>query len=168
MEERPIKLRIMAYSTLLASVPDNQVMAFREGSLSILEADISIRCSQLLTSWVGPSDLRDVLREAIDCGQILRADLWHPFRAPVWHPSRSAFEIETKLRKVWNEQLEKAIPIDPADWYVVEIGKVVKVFGHAATHHNGIVSFLEEPTDEERAQRVFIPVVDRRQNSSST
>ena len=158
----------MAYSTLLASVADDQVIAFQEGSQSILEADLSIRCSHALTSWVRPNDLRDLLRRAIDGGQSLRADLWHPLRAPAWHPSRSAIEVESKLRKVWNEQLEKLGPLNPSDWYGVEIAKVLKVFGHAAASHNGVVSFLEPPSDDARAKRVSIPVVDRPTNAPST
>jgi hypothetical protein len=161
-------LNTVAYSTLLASVADHQVIAFREGQRSNLEAGLSIHCSHLLTSWVQPDDLRGLLRQAIDGGQILRADLWHPFRVPIWHPSTSAIEIETKLRNAWNEQLEKAGAIDPSDWYVVEITKVVKVFEHAAVSHNGVVSFLEKPMDEERARRVLIPVVDHPHNESST
>src|SRR5580692_12362617 len=43
--------------------------------------------SQMLTSWVRPAKLRDLLRQAIDGGQNLRSDLWHPLRSPVWHSS---------------------------------------------------------------------------------
>jgi hypothetical protein len=151
----------VAYSTLLASVADDQVIDFREGRRLMLEADLSIRCSHVLTSWVRPDDLRDLLRQAMDGGQRLRADLWHPFRVPVWHSSTSAAEIEPKLRKVWNEHLEKPGPLDPTDWYGIEIAKVLKVFGHATASHSGVVSFLEQPADDARARRVSIPVVDR-------
>ena len=153
--------KTVAYSTLLASVADDQVIDFREGRRSILEADLSIRCSHVLTSWVLPDDLRDLLRQAIDGGQSLRADLWHPFRVPVWHPSKSAAEIEPKLLKVWNDHVEKSGPLDPSDWYGIEIAKVLKVFGYAAASHSGVVSFLEQPADDARARRVSIPVVDR-------
>lgn len=156
----------MAHSALLASITDDQVIDFREGRRSILEAGLSTRCSHALTSWVRPDDLRDLLRQAIDGGQSLRADLWHPFRAPVWHPAASASEIESKLRKVWNYHLGKS-PLDPSDWYSIEITKVLTVFGHAVSSHSGIVSFLEKPSDDARAKRVLIPVVDRSENVSS-
>lgn len=158
----------VAYSTLLASVADEQVIAFREGRRSTLEADLSIRCSHILTSWVYADDLRNSLRLAIDGGEMLRADLWHPLRVPVWHPPVSASEIGSKLRKVWNEQLATVGQFDPSDWYVVEISKVLKVFEHAAGSHNGVVSFLEKPMDEARANRVLISVVDRSQTEIST
>ena len=52
-------------------------------------------------------------------------------------------------------------PSNPNDWYVTEISKVLHVFGHACVSHTGIVSFLEPPTDHERAEKVVIPVVDQ-------
>ena len=77
------------------------------------------------------------------------------------HPKSSR-----KLRKVWNYHLGKS-PLDPSDWYSIEITKVLTVFGHAVSSHSGIVSFLEKPADDARARRVLIPVVDRSENVSS-
>ena len=151
----------MAHSILLSSVADEEVIAFREGRRSTMEASLSISCSHVLTSWVYPEDLRKMLREAIDGGAILSSNLSHPFRPPYWHPSVSTSEIEANLRKVWKAQQEMAGSVDPSDWYVVEIGKVVKLFGHAASSHNGVVSFVELVAADEHARRVSIPVVDR-------
>jgi hypothetical protein len=156
----------MAFSALLASVADDQVIAFRGETRLLLEADLSIRCSHLLTSWVRPDDLREVLRQAIDGGQTLRADLWHPLRAPVWHPSAPTAEIASQLRKIWAENLEKSGPLDPSDWYGIEIVNVLKVFQHAAASQNGVVSLLEKPIDEERAKKVFLPVVEKDASTS--
>ena len=150
----------MAYSALLASIPDEQVNDFRDGRRSVLAAGESIRCSHILTSWVRPADLRGVLKLAIDGGESLRSDLWHPLRPPVWHPGSSVGKIAPALRKIWNEHLERFGPLDPGDWYAVEIAKVLKVFEHAAILCNGVVvSFLEPPTDEVRAKKVLIPLV---------
>ena len=150
-------LKSVAHSALLASITDDQAIDFREGRRSILEAGPSMSCSHLHTSWVRPDDLRELLRQAIDGGQNLRADLWHPLRAPVWHPAASASEIESKLRRAWNNHLEKA-QLVPSDWYSIEITKLLNVFGHAVSTHGGIVSFLEKPADDARARRVSIPV----------
>jgi hypothetical protein len=149
----------MAYAALLASVPDDQVIAFREERQPLVEADLSIRCSHLLTYWVQLVELRDSLARAIDGGQDLRADLWHPLRPPVWHPSNAVAEIEPQLRRVWSDVLAAHGPADPEDWYVIEIAKVLRLFGHASGSRNGVVSFLEKPMDLERAARVLIPVV---------
>ena len=151
----------MAHSILLSSVADEEVIAFREGRQSTMEAGLSVSCSHVLTSWIYADDLREMLREAIDGGEILSKKLSHPFRPPLWHPSTSTSEIESKLRKVWIEQQEMAGSVDPSDWYVVEISKVVKLFGHAVMSHNGVVSFVELVAVDEHARRVSIPVVDR-------
>jgi hypothetical protein len=158
----------MAYAVLLASVSDDQVAAYREKSQPLLAAGLSIRCSHVLTSWVQPTRLRDLLRQAIDGGQILRSDLWHPLRSPVWHSSIAVAEIEPQLRQVWADLLVEHGPSDPNDWYVIEISKVLQVFGHAFVSHTGIVSFLEPPTDQERAEKVIIPIVDPGQANSLT
>jgi hypothetical protein len=147
----------VAYFTLLASVADEQVVAFREETKSALVADLSRRCSHALTSWVHNDDLRNLLRLSIDGGQVLRPDLWHPLRVPAWHPSVTTAEIEPRLRRVWSDISKTAGPLDPSDWYGIEIGKVLEVFAHAAAVHNGVVSFLEPPTDEARANQVLIP-----------
>jgi hypothetical protein len=159
-------LKAMAFAALLASVPDDQVVAFREERRRLLEADLLIRCSHVLTSWVQPTELRDSLRQAIDGGQNLRCDLWHPLRKPVWHPSIAIAEIEPQLRRVWNDLLMKHGPADPKDWYVIEISKVLHLFRHAFLSHSGVVSFLDQPMDHERAAKVLIPVIERPANDS--
>jgi hypothetical protein len=47
---------------------------------------------------------------ALDGGQTLRADLWHPQRIPMWHPAEEALEIDSKLGQVWNELQDKNGP----------------------------------------------------------
>ena len=109
----------MAYSVLLASVADDQVVAFREGSRSALAGDRKTHCSHSLTAWVQPNDLRKSLRLAIDGGEVLRSDLWHPLRVPVWHRSSEVAFVESPLRKAWNDTLNQLGPLDPSDWHAV-------------------------------------------------
>ena len=151
----------MAYSVLLASLPDNEVVAFRERRSEQLRTSLSIRCSHLLPHVIYPKfrALRDVLHNAVDGGERLSPDLWHPLRVPTWHASGPAFEIEHNLRETWRKTLEEeGRSPDPNDWYQVEISQVLTVFAHAAAVHNGVVSFLCPPFDKERASRVLIPL----------
>jgi len=150
----------MAYAALLGSVADDAVIGFRGGSRTVLESALVVRCSHLPTSWVAIQELRELLREAIDGGDQLRGDLWHPFRPPIWHPSSAAAEIASKLRAMW-DQILREHPEEYPGWYGVEIGKVLQVFEHAAANHQGVVSFLEKPWDQERAQRVSIPLIEK-------
>jgi hypothetical protein len=151
----------MAFAAILASVADEQVGAFRERRIALLDASMLVQCSHLLTSWVRPDDLRKILRQAIDGGQNLRADLWHPLRSPIWHDSASVIGIEQAFCKVWADNLERSGQPDPSNWYVVEVAKALSAFQHAVDAHEGIVSFLNEPWDEERARRVRIPLASR-------
>jgi hypothetical protein len=148
----------MAFAVLIGSVPETQALEFRAGERPRLEASRIVRCSHLLASWVTVSPLNRILREAIDGGQPLRADLWHPWRPPVFHTAASAHLLHRKLIEALDLAIqEKGVP--PADdWYAVEIGKVIDVFAHAAARGEGIVRFLEPPQDEERAGRVSIPI----------
>ena|SRR5439155_23409511 len=123
----------MAYAVLLASVSDDQVIAYRERSRPLLEASLSIRCSHALTSWVQPTRLRDLLRQAIDGGQSLRPDLWRPLRSPVWHSSIAVAVIEPQLRQAWTDLLAEHGPSDPNDWYVIEISKVAPAQANSLT-----------------------------------
>ena len=104
----------------------------------------------------------------MDAGQKLRLDHWHSLRSAVWHPSKfiEVAEIELQLRWIWNNVLTTYGPLDSNHWYVVEISKVLQVFGHASVSHNAVVSFLEKPMGRDRADRVIIPVVDLLQNDS--
>ena len=77
----------------------------------MLEAELWIRCSHLLASWVRADDLGAMLRQALDGGQSLRADLWRPVRVPTWHPSMAAAEMELKPREVWSGKVEDIGPL---------------------------------------------------------
>ena len=108
----------MAYAVLLASVPDVQVMDFREGRLTELQPQISVRCSHLVPYIIYPkfAELREALRNAVDGGERLRPDLWHPLRVPTWHPAATASRLEAHLRDVWQKTLDDAgRPSDPND-----------------------------------------------------
>ena len=151
----------MAYSVLFASVPDSEVLAYRERKLERLQSALSVRCSHLLPYMIYPKfrALREVLRGAVDGGERLRPDLWHPLRVPAWHSAASAFETEQSLRESWRQTLEaEGRSPDPNDWYRVEISNVLTVFGQAAAVHNGVVSFLCPPFDKDRASKVLIPL----------
>jgi hypothetical protein len=148
----------MAYSVLIASLPDDEVMDFRERRITRLKINTLAHCSHAVL-WVHSKPLREILGRALDGGETLRADLSHPARAPKWHPSASVIEIEQRLRSTWNQAVETSgQPVDPADWYVIEITKVLTIFRDAVTLRFGVVSFLEALSDSHRAQKAFIPV----------
>jgi len=122
-------------------------MAFRDLSRKLFEPSRSIQCSHILATWVDPDDLRNSLRLALDGGEVLRSDLWHPFRVPRWYPAATVGQIELGIRTALSELAVRFGPPDPSDWYGIEIGKVLDVFAHGVAAGQGVVSFLQPPMD---------------------
>jgi hypothetical protein len=148
----------MAFAVLIGSIPESQIIEFQAGQRERLEASKVVRCSHILASWVTVAPLNRVLHEAIDGGQLIRDDLWHPWRLPLFHDRTAVRQLHRELI----DALDRAVrekgtpPVD--DWYAVEIRKAVEIFSHAATSGEAIVRFLEPPQDEERARKVSIPI----------
>ncbi len=148
----------MAFAVLIGSVPESQVVEFQAGERERLEASGVVRCSHLLATWATVAPLNRVLRDAIEGGQLIRADLWHPWRLPVFHGRTSVRLLHHELIDALGRAVqEKRVP-PKDDWYAVQIGKVVEIFAHAATRGEAIVCFLDAPHDEKRAKRVLIPL----------
>ena len=64
----------MAYAVLIGSIPETQLGEFQASERQRLEASKVVHCSHILASWVTVAPLNRVLREAIDGGQLMRAD----------------------------------------------------------------------------------------------
>jgi hypothetical protein len=87
----------MAFAVLIGSVPETQVIEFQAGERERLEASRVVRCSHIFASWVTVAPLNRVLQEAIDGGQLIRADLWHPWRLPVFHAKTAVRQLHQEL-----------------------------------------------------------------------
>src|SRR5262249_45952092 len=124
-----------------------------------------IRCSHVLATWVTITPLNHVLREAIDGGQLLRADLWHPFRVPVFHSKTTVRRLHQELLAALDRAIQENGPAPPDDWYGRQIANIVELFSHAADQGEAVVSFLDRSQDEERAQRVSIPLHESSQDT---
>ena len=148
----------MAGAVLIGSVPGDQIVEFQVRERERLEASRVVRCSQILASWVTVSPLDRVLQEAIDGGQSIRADLWHPGRLPGFHTSADVRRLRQELVDALDGVVQEKGTPPPDDWYALEIGKVVEIFSHAATRGEAIVSFRERPQREEWAGKVLIPI----------
>jgi hypothetical protein len=149
----------MAYANLLAAVTPEQVIAFRSESKNLLRPSRVTSVSHLigLRGWVEAQPLQSLLSRALDVGDLLAAQLWHPLREPLYHTPKSVRDISAVLAQAWGAFLaEHSLPEE--DWYRVEIGKAVALFSHAAERGEGVVSILEPPYDAERAQRVQNPL----------
>src|SRR5215471_8110428 len=91
----------MAYSTKLASVPQERVLLFRQDHRQSLKASRIVECSHLIAYSVTVQPLGQVLGKAIDGGEPLDVGLWHPLRPPLIHGSESVRMIWTELVAAW-------------------------------------------------------------------
>ena len=147
----------MAYLTTLASVPVDDVEQLVCDPGHVLSPSCFEFVSHYLSYSVQVKPLRDVLDHAINGGDSIHQDLWHPLRPPIVHSPAGVCDLQLQLQVEWDAQFaERDIPSD--DWYRIEIEKVLAVFGHAASRGECVVNVIHPPADAARASRVRMPV----------
>jgi hypothetical protein len=110
----------------------------------------------LLSYWVQVQPLRQLLYAAIDGGELLHAQLWHPLRPPMFHRPLKVRWLAEGLGQAWDE-VKPILPQDDGGWLVAEVSRLLRLYRHAAEAGECVVSALDLPGDEERARRVRIP-----------
>ena len=146
----------MAYLTYLASVPQAEIVALKADPAPLLTPSLTVAVSHLIAYWVQVQPLGQLLGQAIDGGTVINSALQHPLRDPCYHELLVVNSLYAKLGEAW-QQATAMESVAEDDWYRIEIEKVLRVFRHAAEHGECVVSVLQAPADEERADRVRIP-----------
>jgi hypothetical protein len=75
----------VAYFTLMASVAEAEVDALRQASSLLLHPSLVFGASHVLSYWIEVQPLGQILNEAVDGGELLHDELWHPLRPPMFH-----------------------------------------------------------------------------------
>src|SRR5262249_13848083 len=109
-----------------------------------------------LSYWVQVQPLGQLLHEAIDGGELLHSELWHPLRPPRFHRPPQVRSLAGQLGEAW-EAAKPEMPVDDGGWLMAEVRRLLRLYRHAAQVEESVVSVLDLPGDEERAQRVRIP-----------
>jgi hypothetical protein len=146
----------VAYLNLLASVPESQVERLRLDPALLVTPSLILGVSHLLAYSVRVQPLGGLLGRALDGGQPVHAQLWHPLRPPIFHPPAVVAELAGAIGQAWAEVLD-ARPVPDADRWADEIEPVLRMFRRAADSGECVVSALEPPGDQERASRVRLP-----------
>jgi hypothetical protein len=146
----------MAYITHLASIAEGDVDEFRLNATLQLHPSLVCGASHLLSYWVTVQPLGQLLNEAIDGGEVLHRELWHPLRPPMFHRPPKVQSLSDRVGAAWEAAISE-VPQDDGGWYAIEIGKLLQLYRHAASAGECVVTALALPADEERAQRVRIP-----------
>jgi hypothetical protein len=134
----------------------SRIEAIRIDKYASLQASGIITCSNLMASWVQVQPLGHLLGQAINGGELLNVELWHPFKPPTYHNSQAVAVLYKQLREAWESVIQQQ-PVPEDDWYGVQIRQIIDLFSWASPHNEAIVSFLEPPEDETRAKRVLLP-----------
>ena len=147
----------MAYLNLLMSVPTSELNALCEDSSYTAKYTELTAVSHLLAYWIKTQPLGELLGTAIDGGELINDELWHPLRKPAFYSSEDVVKLHEQIAAEWNRIPADKQTTEPFDYFGPEIEKLLSVFKRAATNGECIVSILEPPADKERADRVKFP-----------
>jgi hypothetical protein len=149
----------MAYGVRLASIAEEQIADFRSHRRDALVSSKSHLCSHLVAYWIKEQPLGRLLGEALDGGEDVRADLWHPLLPPAFHSAEAVHGLAKSLSAARNQFSERHPDLAADLFHGVEVRGVIDLFVHADSRHEAVVRFLDPPLDEERASRVSIPLL---------
>ena len=139
----------VAYFNLLAAVLEADIVRLRADPAVLLQPSLVSGASHLLAYWVKAQPLGGLLARALDGGEVVRRVLWHPLRPPLVHGPAAVRELA--------EQIGAAVDagaVADDDWLAGEVGRLLRLFRHAAGAGECVVSALDGPADAERASRV--------------
>jgi hypothetical protein len=149
------------YAVVLAAVPVEQIddlrgQVGRPAGVELVASRVE-RCPHDLTALeVFP--LGRILAEAIDIGQPLRNDAWHPLRAPVVVDPETvtarAMELEDALARARVELGGMMAEVLGAD-----IDNVLRLYAHASSRGEAVVTFLAATGDQAPAEGALVPNV---------
>ena len=122
----------MAYVNYLAVVNYEQIVeAVGPARVALMPTHVSA-VSHFLTYSVEVQPLGRLLIEALDGGHGLDPELWHPLRPPKFHSPEATRRLCVDLELAWSNADAADPARDAADWYRIEITKVLRSFGAAA------------------------------------
>ncbi len=139
----------MAYLNLLAAVTEADLARLRADASVLLQPSLVSGASHLLATWIEDQPLGGLLWRALDGGQVIRPELWHPLRPPLVHGPAAVRELAEQVGA-----LVDGLAIVDDDWLAAEVGRLLRMFRHAAGAGECVVSALEPPADAARADRV--------------
>jgi hypothetical protein len=145
------------YRTVLASVTSDAIDEYRacDADEPIVSSCIRECAHDVTATEIQP--LGSVLAEALDTGQPLRNDGWHPLRAPIVVDPETVMARSMKLEQAWRDATPQLGGM-MAEVLGADIDSVREVYAHASSAGEAVVSFLTAP-DDDRAAKTLVPTV---------
>ncbi|MCA9238083.1 MAG: hypothetical protein KDA44_21565 [Planctomycetales bacterium] len=145
----------MAYLTLVAAVPEDQIEAIRSNAAFVLTPTLIKGVSHLLSYWIQVQPLGKILNSVVDGGDCLNKDFWHPLRPPMVHLPTAVAQLTGSLKTAWSDVSDYSANQD--EWLTSEMNRLLAVMEHAVNTGACIVTALDLPGDHDRAKLVRIP-----------
>jgi hypothetical protein len=139
----------VAYFNLLAAVPAADIARLRADAAALLQPSMVSGASHLLAYWVEAQPLGGLLGRALDGGEVIRPELWHPLRPPLVHDPAAVRQLTEQVGAA-----VAALALPDEDWLAGEVDRLLRVFRHAAAAGECVVSALDPPADTARASQV--------------
>ena len=127
----------MAYSCYLASVPTDRVLEIRTPQ------DVSRVSSRVVwvSHYISPASKE--ITEAMDGGDELDTDTWHPLRGFMTHHQDDVGRILDDLEALVQKMKSPKHPLHSDDFVAEHLAKVVELFQHARSSGESIVTLLD-------------------------
>lgn len=131
----------MAYCMTLFSTSPENIEAFRRNPNASIDVVRMEMCSHQIVSMGGAPPWNDLLRQAIDGGEVVHPALEHPVRAPRFHNTAAVAALSPQLSAAWKSAVAQSL-VDEDELFGGQIGQVVALFHWAYEHNEAIVSFV--------------------------
>lgn len=145
----------MAYLNLLAVVTNEQLTEIAHHPGAVVTPSLVVGVSHVIASWVQPQPLGLLLAEALDGGQPLHPQLWHPLRAPGYHDASRVQSLMRELEAAWLDIQVQHPDLPTDDWYREQIERVLHVFRTAAASLLPMISVLDAPYGGPPSERAY-------------
>jgi hypothetical protein len=149
------------YVVTLAAVPVGQIDLLRSeagrgnaGELVLTASRVETCPHDLIAVEVSP--LGRVLSEALDIGQPLRSDVWHPLRGPVVVDPETVMARAMALDEACREAADQLGGM-MAEVLGADIERVRRLYTHASRRAEAVVSFLSAPPTGPGASGATVP-----------
>lgn len=147
----------MAYLNHLAAITEEQVCQLQRHPRARVRPVHHVAVSHLIAYEFPQAPLSGFLRQALDGGEPLHADYWHPLRVPVVHHAEGVDSL-ARLLRLSAQRLVRAQRAEIGDWHWSAAEQVIRLFVKAAEAELAVVSVLEPPPNWLEARRVWIPL----------
>ncbi len=161
----------MAYGLIMMAVSSSELDSFLH-QLQILEQKEDIEgikkwhikpnkviftTHYYVSSGTGEKELDKLIYDTFDGGKLISKFYWHPYRPPKYHDKDSIKALLGKFIEVCEQCIAKQ-PEHEIEYWKQDFDPVLELFRYIIKNELTLITLLDKPFDEERANKVFGPI----------